>query len=114
VPEYYDFCWANNLRGVNNEKKICKEIGVKLKDLRVKNGYSSYENFALEHELSRMQYWRIEKGLTNLTLRSLIKILNIHKIDLNDFFYAMYPPKADGKNHRVDGQKNAKKRIVVK
>jgi len=48
---------------MNSEKDICKEIGNKLKNLRVKNGYSSYENFAVEHELSRMQYWRMRKDL---------------------------------------------------
>lgn len=71
---------------MNSEKEICKEIGNRLKALRINSGYSSYENFALEHDLSRMQYWRIEKGLTNITIRSLIKILNIHKVSLEDFF----------------------------
>jgi transcriptional regulator with XRE-family HTH domain len=105
VAEYDDFC------GVNNEKKICKEIGVRLKELRVKNGYSSYENFALEHDLSRMQYWRIEKGLTNLTMRSLIKILNIHKIGVEDFFHSLLSQRLDGKLSRSgDHGRGAKKR----
>ncbi|HXB42057.1 MAG TPA: helix-turn-helix transcriptional regulator [Bacteroidia bacterium] len=95
---------------MNNEKKVCREIGIKLKDLRLKNGYSSYENFAVEHDLSRMQYWRIEKGLTNLTIRSLIKILNIHKITVEDFFLGLLIQQMDGKALKGgDGAKFYKK-----
>ncbi|HWY38557.1 MAG TPA: helix-turn-helix transcriptional regulator [Bacteroidia bacterium] len=71
---------------MNKEKTVQKEIGEKLKALRVSRGYSSYENFAVENELSRMHYWRIEKGLTNLTVGSLCRILNIHEITIEDFF----------------------------
>jgi len=69
-----------------NEVKELKKIGQKLEKLRIQNGYGSYESFAIENGLSRMQYWRMEKGKTNLTLRSLIVILNIHKVSLKDFF----------------------------
>lgn len=68
------------------EEQELKKIGERLIRLRLKNNYSSYEDFAIKNELSRMQYWRIEKGKTNITLRSLIVILNIHKISLEDFF----------------------------
>lgn len=54
--------------------------------LRIKNGHTSYESFALENDLSRMQYWRIEKGRTNLTVKSLKRILDIHKITIDEFF----------------------------
>jgi transcriptional regulator with XRE-family HTH domain len=79
--EYEDFS-----SGMHIEKEILKEIGERLKSLRIKKGYKSYESFAIDHDLSRMQYWRIEKGLTNLTFRSLINLLNIHKISIEDFF----------------------------
>ena len=69
-----------------NEKAALKEIGEKLKTLRIKKGYKSYESFAVDNELSRMHYWRIEKGLTNLTINSLVRILNLHQITLEDFF----------------------------
>lgn len=68
------------------ESEALEKIGKRLELLRVKNGYSSYEDFAIKNNLSRMQYWRIEKGKTNITLRSLITILNIYNIDLEDFF----------------------------
>jgi transcriptional regulator with XRE-family HTH domain len=68
------------------EEKVLKDIGERLKQLRIKSGYTSYETFAFENELSRMQYWRMESGLTNLTIRSLIKILKIHKVTIEEFF----------------------------
>lgn len=68
------------------ESKELEKIGKKLEVLRVRNGYKSYEDFAIKNDLSRMQYWRIEKGKTNITLRSLIVILNIHNVSLEDFF----------------------------
>ena len=61
------------------------QIGLKLKELRLQSGYSSYETFALDNDLDRKQYWRIENG-SNITLKSLITILMIHKITLKDFF----------------------------
>lgn len=71
---------------MKTEKKILLEIGEKLKLIRIKKGYTSYETFAIDNDLSRMQYWRIEKGLSNITIRSLARILDIHKISIEDFF----------------------------
>ncbi|MGQ0828138.1 MAG: helix-turn-helix domain-containing protein [Bacteroidota bacterium] len=60
-------------------------ISLKLKEMRIKRGYSSYERFATENEIDRKQYWRMENG-ANITLKSLIKILNIHKVSMKEFF----------------------------
>ena len=62
-----------------------KAIAKKLEIIRIQKGYSSYENFAIEFGISRMQYWRMEKG-TNFTFTSLLKILDAHEMSLNDFF----------------------------
>ena len=56
----------------------------KLKQMRIDSGYSSYETFAWEKGINRVQYWRIEKG-SNITLTSLLKVLDIHKISLSEF-----------------------------
>lgn len=72
----------------NSDLKIdlkIKEISQKLKEIRLSKGYSSYETFAFENDLNRVQYWRIESG-QNITLKTLIKVLNIHNISLEDFF----------------------------
>jgi transcriptional regulator with XRE-family HTH domain len=63
-----------------------KDIGSRLAELRRKKGYTSRESFAYDHDIPRVHYWRIETGKTNLTIRSLMKILAIHKISLEDFF----------------------------
>ncbi len=60
-------------------------IAQKLEKIRVEKGYTSYENFAIEHGISRMQYWRMEKG-TNFTFASFLKILDAHGMSLSEFF----------------------------
>jgi transcriptional regulator with XRE-family HTH domain len=65
---------------------VLEQIGVKLKDLREKKGYASIKNFAQDHGLPMIQYWRIEKGKANLTLKSLNKLLSIHSVTMEDFF----------------------------
>ncbi|QOI98800.1 MAG: XRE family transcriptional regulator [Flammeovirgaceae bacterium] len=66
-----------------------RQIGEQLTELRKQAGYSSYETFAYDHDLPRMQYWRMEKGKVNITIKSLLKILAIHKIGLAEFFSSM-------------------------
>lgn len=61
-------------------------IGEKLAELRRKKGYTSYETFAFDHDLPRVHYWRIEKGKVNVTFKSLIRILAIHNLTVEDFF----------------------------
>ena len=66
------------------DKRII-EIGNRLKELRLEKGYSSYETFAWDNEIPRIQYWRMEKG-TNFTISSLLRILDAHQISLEEFF----------------------------
>jgi len=60
-------------------------VSQQLKELRKGAGYTSYEDFALQHEFDRKQYWRIENG-ANITLKTLVKILEKHNKDLPSFF----------------------------
>ncbi len=66
------------------EPRIAK-IAKKLQKLRKDKGFSSYENFALEHDLPRVQYWRMEKG-TNFRFTSLLQILDAHGMTMEEFF----------------------------
>jgi len=61
------------------------QVAEKIKTLRVKAGFTSYETFAFTHDINRVQYYRIEKG-QNITLKTLIKVLKIHELTLQDFF----------------------------
>jgi transcriptional regulator with XRE-family HTH domain len=69
---------------------LLEKVGKKLEELRKKKGYTSHETFAYDNEIPRVQYWRIEKGRANLTLKSLVKILAIHKLTVEEFFLGLY------------------------
>ena len=63
-----------------------QQIGSELSELRKRKGYDTIRDFAKAYKLPEIQYWRIENGKTNLTLKSLTKLLTIHKLTLEDFF----------------------------
>jgi hypothetical protein len=65
---------------------LLERIGLGLSKLRVQKGYTSIKDFASDHHLPMIQYWRIEKGKANLTLKSLVKLLAIHQLGIEDFF----------------------------
>ncbi|AIN73188.1 helix-turn-helix transcriptional regulator [Flavobacterium psychrophilum] len=60
-------------------------IAEKIKTLRKEKGYTSYETFAFDYNINRVQYHRIEKG-QNITLKTLINVLKIHNLTIQDFF----------------------------
>lgn len=66
------------------DQRIIK-IAAHIKALRKKAGYTSYEKFALDVEIERKQYWRIEKG-QNITLATLLIILDKLDMTLPEFF----------------------------
>ena len=66
--------------------ELLKKIAKRLRELRVDAGYTSYESFAWENGINRMQIWKMEKGETNITLKSLYKILKVHGISYEEFF----------------------------
>lgn len=70
---------------MSEHNSLSNKVSEKIKALRFKKGYSSYETFANDFNLDRKQYWRIENG-SNITLKTLEKILEIHNISVNDFF----------------------------
>jgi transcriptional regulator with XRE-family HTH domain len=71
--------------------------GRKLTELRIRKGYKSHETFAFDYDLPRAQYWRLEKGKVNFTIRTLTKVLAIHKLTVEEFFAGM----EDQKNNTI-------------
>ncbi len=67
------------------EKIILKKVGERLKELRKKAGYTSYEYFAYENNISRPQYGKYEAG-ANIQLNTLIRILRALDTNLEEFF----------------------------
>jgi transcriptional regulator with XRE-family HTH domain len=62
-----------------------RQLGQRIKNLRIQKGYSSFEDFAYEHGISRAQFGRYEKG-QNLRYTSLKKIIDAFGITLHEFF----------------------------
>jgi len=84
--------FINNFKVVKEDvlKETLERIGSRLTELRKQKGYSSHEDFAYDYDLPRVQYWRIEKGKANVTIKSLYRILAIHKLTVDDFFCQLH------------------------
>jgi hypothetical protein len=65
---------------------ILTGVGIRLAELRLRKGYPSIRAFANRYDLPHIQYWRMENGKANVTLKSLSKVIEIHKISLQEFF----------------------------
>ena len=71
-------------------EKELKKIGIRLKGLRKAKGYSNPDKFAYEHNLNRSQYGKYEAGATNITVGTLVAILNNFGVTLSGFFNEEY------------------------
>lgn len=69
----------------DEEKIFLKKIGERLKFYRKKAGYTNYEYFAYENNISRPQYGKYEAG-ANIQLNTLFRILKALKISPEEFF----------------------------
>lgn len=69
-----------------------KKIGERLKHFRKEAGYTNYEYFAYDHNISRPQYGKYEAG-ANIQVNTLIKILKAMNVTLEEFFSGMDFPK---------------------
>lgn len=69
---------------LNADEELLK-LGKRLKELRIQRGYTSYEYFAYEHNISRAQYGRYEQG-KDLRYSSLIKVISAFGMTLDEFF----------------------------
>jgi hypothetical protein len=67
------------------QRQFAESVARVFVTLRKEKGYTSYESFAFDHEFPRAQYWRVETGRHNLTLRTLTRLLIIHNLPLEEF-----------------------------
>ncbi len=63
---------------------ILKRIGTKVRELRKKQE-KNYEEFARKHRINKVTLQRLETG-QNFTMKSLIEVLGVLEISLEDFF----------------------------
>ena len=68
---------------INHEQ--LKHVGIIIRELRIKKGYSAAESFSYDFDLNRTNYWRWENG-QNITLKNIFRICEIHEIRPTDFF----------------------------
>ncbi len=61
------------------------QLGGRIKQLRKAKGFTSYEKFAHASDISRMQYWRYEKG-EDMRISSLKKVTDALGVTLEEFF----------------------------
>ncbi|MDP1728486.1 MAG: helix-turn-helix transcriptional regulator [Bacteroidota bacterium] len=66
------------------------KLADRIKELRIKKGYTSYEYFAYDHGLSRSQYGRYEKG-TDIRFSSLMKVIEAFEMTPAEFFFNWIP-----------------------
>jgi transcriptional regulator with XRE-family HTH domain len=76
---------TKTVRDDGSLNSLLETIGQKLLELRIEKGYTSHADFASDHGLPRIQYWRMEKGRANITLKSLSKVLEIHELSVEEF-----------------------------
>ncbi|RLJ31165.1 helix-turn-helix transcriptional regulator [Chryseobacterium indologenes] len=65
--------------------EVLQKLGKRIKQIRIAKGYSSYEYFAYEHNISRAQYGRYEKG-EDLRFSTLAKVIHAFGMTMDEFF----------------------------
>lgn len=61
------------------------KLARRIKQLRIAKGYTSYEVFAFENSINRVQYGRYEKG-ADLRYTSLLKVIKALDMTPAEFF----------------------------
>lgn len=61
------------------------KLAQRIRQLRIKKGYSNYENFAFDNDIPRAQYGRYENG-EDLRYSSLMKVIKALDISVPEFF----------------------------
>ncbi|MNR56888.1 anaerobic benzoate catabolism transcriptional regulator [compost metagenome] len=72
--------------GNEEHNKVLVKLGLTIRNIREESTDFSQDKLALEVDLSENQIRRIEKGQTNPTVKSLLKIAKALKVDIKDLF----------------------------
>jgi transcriptional regulator with XRE-family HTH domain len=62
-----------------------KKLAARIKELRIEKGYTSYEYFAYDNNISPSQFGRYERG-TDIRYRSLLKVIRALGVTPVEFF----------------------------
>ena len=66
-------------------ERFNKQIGERIKSLRIQIGYDNYEKFAYRHDLPRAQFGRYERG-QDMQVSSLYKVVKALGMTMEEFF----------------------------
>ena len=103
---------------MNNLEEISLLFGNEIRKRRIEAGYKSYEQFAEDNDISRIQYWKMENG-NNFTLKSLLRVLDGLNVDFNDFIKSpnlfSFPESSSAKrlSEIIDYTKLSKKEFAL-
>ena len=75
-------------------KEQLANFGKRLREFRKAKGFSNQEHFAFRFDIPRAQYSRYERG-GNITFVSLLRILRILEVPLEEFFKEGFDPYPD-------------------
>jgi len=64
---------------------LLKQLGRRIREFRIKRGFSNYEHFAYDNNISRTQYGKYETG-SNIQILTLLKILKGLDVSFSEFF----------------------------
>jgi transcriptional regulator with XRE-family HTH domain len=67
------------------DQQLLEKLAARLRTFRKEKGFSNYEKLAYEHNLSRSQIGKYEKG-HNMTILSLVTLLRALDVPLREFF----------------------------
>lgn len=67
--------------------KELKQLGTRIKQLRIQKGYTNYEYFAYENNIPRSQFGRYEQG-EDMRFSSLTKVVKAMGMTMEEFFSA--------------------------
>lgn len=77
---------------MNQEKQAIRQLGKRVRALRLTRGWSQ-EELAVEAKLDRGYVGRIERGETNLTIRNIVRIADALKVSVGELFLTCPPVK---------------------
>jgi transcriptional regulator with XRE-family HTH domain len=69
-------------------KRTLKAIGERIAEKRQQKGLNM-KQFCDKYKLAPIQYWRVEHGKTNLTIKSLSRLCSIHKCTIGQLMQGL-------------------------
>lgn len=72
--------------GKQDSKELLKVIGKRLAKKRKELGYNNSDDFAYESGLNRSQYGKYEAGSQDIRITTLIKILRVLEMSIEELF----------------------------